>query len=148
VLGKEKAQSTELDPATPNPVICILPEQKEVVDLGGTMRLGAHSVKLQKGCMVAKLYGTVNISERHRHRYEVNPDYIDELEKAGMKFVGKAKDMRRMEVLEIKNHPYFVGSQFHPEFKSRPGNPSRLHLGLVRAAIEYNKGRKRKKGKK
>jgi len=148
VLGKEKANSTELDPATPHPVICILPEQKDVVDLGGTMRLGAHSVKLVKDCMTTKLYGTTSISERHRHRFEVNPDYISEIEKAGMRFVGKAKDMRRMEVLELKGHPYFVGSQFHPEFKSRPGNPSRLHLGLVRAAIDYNKGKKRKKSRK
>jgi CTP synthase len=84
------------------------------------------------------MYGRAIISERHRHRYEVNPDFIEQIEKAGLRFTGSSKDGIRMEVAELEKHPYFLATQFHPEFKSRPGNPSKVHFGLVKAAVEYN----------
>jgi CTP synthase len=136
VLKLEKAHSLELDPKTPHPVISLLPEQEGVVDMGGTMRLGTYKTFLAKDCTVAKLYNSTEIHERHRHRFEVNPDYIEQIEKAGMIFVGKDAVNIRMEVFELKGHPFFVGSQFHPEFKSRPDKPSPLHTGLVKAALK------------
>lgn len=140
VLKWEDANSYEFDPKTKHPVIDILPEQKGVTDMGATMRLGAHDIKLAPNCLARELYGgKATISERHRHRYEVNPEFIDEIEKSGLKFTGRSKDGVRMEVAELTGHPYFMAVQFHPEFKSRPENPSRVHLGLVRAAAEYNK---------
>ncbi|KAG5405686.1 hypothetical protein IGI04_011805 [Brassica rapa subsp. trilocularis] len=103
---------------------------------GGTMRLGSRRTHFQvHDCMSAKLYGNAKfVDERHRHRYEVNPDMISEIEKAGLSFVGKDETGRRMEIVELQSHPYFVGVQFHPEFKSRPGKPSALFLGLIAAA--------------
>ena len=133
-LGLKDANSSEFNPKTNAPVIDLLPEQKDIKDMGATMRLGAHKITLVDGCMTAKMYDSDEISERHRHRYEVNPKYIEEFEKHGMKFVGRSDGGRRMEVLEIPDHPYFVASQFHPELKSRPFRPSPIHLGLVRAA--------------
>ncbi len=138
VLGWKGANSSEFNPRTKYPVIDILPEQEGVTDMGGTMRLGAHDVNLAKGCKTSALYGgKLKISERHRHRYEVNPNYIDKIEARGMKFTGRSKDGVRMEVAELEGHPFFVATQFHPEFKSRPENPSRTHLGLVMAAKAY-----------
>uniref|UniRef100_M4CB85 CTP synthase (glutamine hydrolyzing) n=1 Tax=Brassica campestris TaxID=3711 RepID=M4CB85_BRACM len=104
--------------------------------MGGTMRLGSRRTHFQvPDCMSAKLYGNAKfVDERHRHRYEVNPDMISEIEKAGLSFVGKDETGRRMEIVELQSHPYFVGVQFHPEFKSRPGKPSALFLGLIAAA--------------
>jgi CTP synthase len=134
VLGHKDANSSEFNPKTANPVIDLLPEQRDVKDMGATMRLGAHVVGLIDDCKTTKLYGSTEISERHRHRYEVNPEYIEEFEKHGMKFVGRSDGGRRMEVLELQDHPYFVASQFHPELKSRPLRPSPIHLGLVKAA--------------
>ncbi len=144
VLGLEEANSAEFNPRTPHPVIDLLPEQQATTDKGGTMRLGAHQVLLDKNCKVAKLYRSAEIYERHRHRYEVNPDYIERIEAAGMKYVGRAPDKIRMEVFELEGHPYFVGCQFHPELKSRPNRPAPLFVGLVSAAIEYKKGKERK----
>jgi len=150
VMGLEGANSSEFNPRTAHPVIDLLPEQGTVKELGGTMRLGAHLVLLDKDSKTAKLYGSTEVYERHRHRYEVNPDYFERFEDAGLRYVGRAPDGIRMEVFELQNHPYFVGCQFHPELKSRPTRPAPLFVGLVKGAIEYKKGkaraaRKRKK---
>ncbi|WP_255195400.1 glutamine hydrolyzing CTP synthase [Halorarius litoreus] len=135
VCGLEGANSTELDEDAPHPVIDILPEQYEVEDMGGTMRLGAHETQIQDGTLAADLYGGDSCTERHRHRYEVNPEYIDQLEEAGMVFSGRAGN--RMEILELDTdeHPYFVGTQFHPEFRSRPGRASPPFVGLLDAVL-------------
>lgn len=140
VLGLADANSTEFDPDTTNPIICIMHEQEGIEDMGGTMRLGAQPVAVKEGSKPYALYGSAKISERHRHRYEVNPQYISKLEDAGWKFVGRSDDGNRMEIGELEDHPYFVASQFHPEFKSRPLKPSPLHKGLVEAAIAYHRG--------
>ncbi len=134
ILGLKDANSSEFNQNTGAPVIDLLPEQKDVKDMGATMRLGAHEIILTGDCMTAKMYGSTEISERHRHRYEVNPKYIGKLEEYGLKFPGRSDNGRRMEVLELQSHPYFVASQFHPELKSRPFRPSPIHLGLVKAA--------------
>ncbi|MDH7509176.1 MAG: CTP synthase (glutamine hydrolyzing) [Methanomassiliicoccales archaeon] len=136
VLGIEKAHSTEFDPETCDPVVDLLPGQRDVKRKGATMRLGAQPVVLQDGSKAYELYGKSLIMERHRHRYEVNPKYIDRLESCGWKFTGKSIDGKRMEVAEFQGHHFFIASQFHPEFKSRPKKPSPLHLGLVKAALK------------
>ena len=141
VLGLEGADSTEFEPGTKHPVIFIMPEQAGVTQMGGTMRLGAQTVLVEKGSKAEALYGADRISERHRHRYEVNPGYINRFEEAGWKFTGRSEDGTKMEIGELEGHPYFVASQFHPEFKSRPMKPSPLHQGLVDAAMAYRKGR-------
>ena len=133
-LGLKGANSSEFDPKTPYPVVDLLPEQHGVKDMGATMRLGAHEILLDEASRTAKLYGSTRIYERHRHRYEINPDYIEKLEAAGLRYVGRSDRGRRMEVFEMKGHPYFVASQFHPELRSRPFRPSPIHLGLVKAA--------------
>ncbi|MEM3851804.1 MAG: CTP synthase (glutamine hydrolyzing) [Methanomassiliicoccales archaeon] len=135
VLAMEDANSTEFNPETQHPVIDLLPEQKGVSVYGGTMRLGAHKVLLEPDSKAAHLYGSTTIYERHRHRYEVNPEVVHAISGHGFKFTGRSDDGRRMEVAELAGHIYYIGSQFHPEFKSRPGKPSPLHLGLVKAAI-------------
>ncbi len=139
VLGYDDANSTEFYPNTKHPVIDLLPEQRGIKDMGGTMRLGAQKVILKEGSRAFSLYGESIIYERHRHRYEVNESYIKEIESKGMKFTGVDETGRKMEVLELDDHPFYMASQFHPEFKSRPLKPSRLHLGLVKAAYEYKK---------
>jgi CTP synthase len=128
------ANSSEFDPKTPHPVVDLLPEQRSVKRMGATMRLGAHEILLDPQSKTAKLYGTSTIYERHRHRYEINPEYIEKLEAGGLRYVGKSDGGRRMEVLELQGHPYFVASQFHPELRSRPLRASPIHLGLVRAS--------------
>lgn len=140
VLGLEGANSTEFDARAAHPVIDILPEQAGVEEKGATMRLGAHRVLLTAGSATARLYGSDEVFERHRHRYEVNPKYIPGIEEAGLKFTGRSEDGRRMEVYELAGHPFMVGCQFHPELKSRPSHPAPLYLGLVRAAIEHRFG--------
>jgi CTP synthase len=134
VAGLKGANSAEFDPKTPHPVVDLLPEQVGVDEKGATMRLGAHKVLIKEGSVAHRLYGFTEIMERHRHRYEVAPDYLGKLEAAGLVYSGRSEDGRRMEVLELPDHPYFVASQFHPEFKSRPLRPGVLHKGLVRAA--------------
>ena len=121
VCGLDGANSTEMDPETPFPVIDLLPEQKEVEDLGGTMRLGAQAVELAEGTRTREVYGgeTV-IAERHRHRYEVNNAYRQQLVDAGLVISGTFQEGRLVEIVELPDHPWFVASQFHPEFKSRP----------------------------
>jgi len=128
--------STEIDPETEHPVITILPEQEGVEEMGGTMRLGAYKIKIKEGTLAHKLYGKTEISERHRHRYEVNPEYIDEIEKKGLVFSGRSADKIRMEIAELPGHKFFIASQFHPEFKSRPLRPAPLFYGFVEASLE------------
>jgi CTP synthase len=141
ILGMKGAHTTELDPSTAYPVVDLLPEQHGVKDMGGSMRLGSQKVLVKEGSKAAALYGSSEIAERHRHRYEVNPDFIERLEGAGWEFTGRSEDGVKMEIGELKGHPYFVACQFHPEFKSRPKKPSPLHVGLIRAAIEYKQAR-------
>ena len=138
VLGLKGANSSELDSDGKHSVVDILPEQEGVKDMGATMRLGDHEVKVEPG-IAKELYGSNVIFERHRHRYEINPNYIEQIESKGMKYTGRDSSGRRMEILELEGHPYFVASQFHPEFKSRPDAPSPLHLGLVKAALAHKK---------
>ncbi|XP_042514226.1 CTP synthase-like [Macadamia integrifolia] len=135
VLGLQDANSTEFDSETSHPCVVFMPEGSKT-HMGGTMRLGSRRTYFQvTDCKSAKLYGNVSfIDERHRHRYEVNPYMVEQLENAGLSFVGKDKTGQRMEIVELPDHPYFVGVQFHPEFKSRPGRPSALFLGLLAAA--------------
>ena len=133
VLGFTGAHSAELDEDTPHPVIDLLPEQEGVDDMGGTMRLGAHVTDIEAGTLAHELYGDT-CEERHRHRYEVNPEYIGPLEDAGLVFSGTSG--RRMELLELPTHPYFVGTQFHPEFRSRPTRASPPFVGLLDAVLE------------
>ncbi len=134
LAGLEDANSTEIDPETPHPVIDLLEEQRYINRLGGTMRLGAYPIKLMRGTLVYNLYGKEIIYERHRHRYEVNPRYPDKLVSAGMEVSGYSLEGGRVEFIELRGHPFFVGTQPHPEFKSRPMEPSPVFLGLLRAA--------------
>jgi len=136
VLNLKDAHSSEIHPETPHPVIDLLPNQHDIDELGGTMRLGELETHIDKNSLAHSLYGENHCLERHRHRYEVNPDYIDSLEGAGLKFTGKSGP--RMEILEIPEHPYFFGTQFHPEFTSRPTHPSPPFLGLVKAAFSHS----------
>ncbi|PHT90859.1 CTP synthase 1 [Capsicum annuum] len=135
ILGLQHANSTEFDPNTQNPCVIFMPEGSKT-HMGGTMRLGSRRTYFQvKDSKSAKLYGNRSfVDERHRHRYEVNPDMVQQFEDAGLSFTGKDKSGRRMEIVELPNHPYFIGVQFHPEFKSRPGKPSAVFLGLIAAA--------------
>ena len=135
VLGYADANSIELDAETSHPVIALMPEQDGVVNLGGTLRLGAYPCKLKEGSLAESLYRSGEISERHRHRYEVNNEYRDSLEKAGMELSGLSPDDRIVEMVELKDHPYFIGTQGHPELKSRPNRAHPLFRGLVHAAV-------------
>jgi CTP synthase len=134
VAGMDGANSTEMDPETPYPVIDLLPEQKEVSDMGGTMRLGADPVKLHGETRVREIYGEAVVYERHRHRWEVNNLLRRRLEAAGLIYSGTSPDERLVEVIEIPDHPFYVASQYHPEFKSRPERPAPLFREFVRAA--------------
>jgi CTP synthase len=135
VVGMDGANSTEFDPETPFPVIDLLPEQKEVADMGGTMRLGADPIKLHEGTKAREIYGDAVIYERHRHRYEVNNFLRRRIEAAGLVVSGTSPDERLVEVIELPEHPFFVASQYHPEFKSRPDRPAPLFREFVRAAL-------------
>jgi CTP synthase len=138
ILGLEGAHSAELDEDTPHPVIDLLPEQKELDDMGGTMRLGSYDTEIESGTLARELYEESTCTERHRHRYEVNPEYIDDLEDAGLVFSGTAG--KRMEILELPDHPYFVGTQFHPEFRSRPTRASPPFVGFLDAVCSLQEG--------
>ncbi len=140
-LGLVAANSTEIDPATPHPVVSLMPEQLTVESKGGSMRLGAHEVRIQPDTLAERLYGRRRVWERHRHRYEVNPEYIEKLQEGGLVFSGKSLDGRRMEILETPSHPFFVATQFHGEFRSRPTNPSPPYLGFVRASLDKKHGK-------
>ncbi len=143
VCGLEQANSTEVNPDTPNPVIDLMPEQKGVKHKGATMRLGAHKIVVKKGTLAHKLYGAEEIYERHRHRWEVNPDYLDILKKHGLVFSGKSPDGRRMEILELPDKFFFFASQFHGEFKSRPGNPDPEYYGFIKACLDKKLGKQK-----
>jgi CTP synthase len=136
VAGLDGANSTEMDPETPYPVIDLLPEQKEIEDLGGTMRLGAQAVELADGTRAREIYGEAVVHERHRHRYEVNNQYRDQLVEHGLVVSGTFQQGRLVEIVELPDHPWFVASQFHPEFKSRPTRPAPLFREFVEAALE------------
>lgn len=146
VLGLEGANSTEFDKTAPYPVIDMMEMQKKISGLGGTMRLGAYPCRLKKGSKVLEIYKTENISERHRHRYEFNNAYLDQYQKAGMIPVGINEKDNLVEIVELKGHPWFMGVQFHPEFKSTVANPHPVFTAFVKAAIDYNL--KLHKGKK
>ena len=138
VLGLSDANSAEFDPQSKNCVVDLMPEQKDVQQLGGTMRLGKYPCKLMPGSKAAELYGNVPlIYERHRHRFEVNNDYRQRFEEAGVVFSGRLPDDRIVEMMELPSHMWFMGSQFHPEFRSRPNRPHPLFKGLVAAAKEF-----------
>jgi CTP synthase len=141
VVGLDGANSTEMDPETPYPVIDLLPEQKEVEDLGGTMRLGAQAVELADGTRTRETYDEPVVHERHRHRYEVNNHFRPALEEAGLVISGTYQEGRLVEIIEIPDHPWFVASQFHPEFKSRPTRPAPLFRDFVGAALERSRAR-------
>jgi CTP synthase len=143
VAGMEGANSTEFDIETPYPVIDLLPEQKEVADLGGTMRLGADPIKLHPGTRALEMYGEAVVYERHRHRYEVNNLLRKRLQSAGLRVSGTSPDERLVEVIELDDHPFFVASQFHPEFKSRPERPAPLFREFVAAALASSRGGER-----
>jgi CTP synthase len=141
VVGLEGANSTEMDPETPFPVIDLLPEQKEVEDLGGTMRLGAQAVEIAEGTRTHETYGEPVIHERHRHRYEVNNHYRPQIVDAGLVVSGTFQEGRLVEIVELPDHPWFVASQFHPEFKSRPTRPAPLFREFVGAAHDRARAR-------
>jgi CTP synthase len=134
VCGMPGANSTELCPDTPFPVVDLLPEQKEIADLGGTMRLGASAIRLHPGTRAERIYGEAVCYERHRHRYEVNNHLRSKLVAGGLVISGTSPDERLVEMIELANHPFFVACQAHPEFKSRPERPAPLFAAFVNAA--------------
>jgi len=138
VLGLE-ASSTELNPKTKHPVIDMMEEQKKITNKGGTMRLGAYDCKLKKGSKAHQAYGETQIKERHRHRYEFNNKYLEQIEQAGLKAVGVNPDSNLVEVVELKEHPWFIGVQYHPELKSTVINPHPLFVKFVEASLNYKK---------
>lgn len=141
VAGLAGANSIELDPETKYPVIALMPDQSNVTDIGGTLRLGSYPCVLTEGSLACRIYKTSNISERHRHRYEVNNEFRDVFEKNGVIFSGKSPDDRIVEMMEIKDHPYFIATQGHPEFKSRPNKAHPLFKGLIDSAVDYSKNK-------
>jgi CTP synthase len=144
LAGMPDANSAEFEPDTPHPVVATMADQRDVVagerDMGGTMRLGAYPARLVPGTIVEAAYGTESASERHRHRYEVNNDYRGRLEEAGLVFSGESPDGRLVEFIELprETHPFYVGTQAHPEFKSRPTRPHPLFREFVAAALDYS----------
>ncbi len=142
VLKLDKAASTELNPYTPNPVIDLMADQKAITAKGGTMRLGSYTCDLRPGSLVEKVYGKQQIQERHRHRYEFNNKYLEQFEAAGMLATGLNPEGKLVEVVEIPAHPFFIGAQFHPEYKSSVLNPHPLFVGFVKATLEYSKSDK------
>ena len=141
VCGLDRANSTEINADTPHPVVCLMEEQKDVVDMGATMRLGAWDCRLGAGTRVRELYGKEQISERHRHRYEFNNEYRQQLQDGGLTLAGTTPGGELVEIVEIADHPWFVGVQFHPEFKSQPFNPHPLFAGFIGAARERAAGK-------
>jgi CTP synthase len=138
VLGFADAHSEELDPSTTHPVIHLMPDQEGVENIGGTLRLGSYPCVLDKNSKAYEVYGEEHITERHRHRYEVNNDYRKLLISNGMNLCGISPDGRIVEMCELKDHPWFIATQAHPELKSRPNRPHPLFKGFVKAAVEHN----------
>ena len=141
VLGLERAHSSEFDPSSPHPVIDLMESQRDVSDKGGTMRLGAYVAQLRPGSQVAEIYGTDVVSERHRHRYEFNPRYRARFEDTNFGCTGESPDGRLVEFIELEGHPFWVATQAHPEFKSRPDRPAPLFRAFIGAALERAGGR-------
>lgn len=141
VLGLEHAHSTEFENTTPDPIIDLLPDQRSIEDLGGTMRLGVYPCKLTDGTIARKSYGKTLVDERHRHRFEFNNTYREAFVANGMRFSGLSPDDRLVEIVEAENHPFMVGSQFHPEFGSRPNRPHPLFDAFIRASISFRKSK-------
>ena len=141
VVGSKDANSTEFDMFTEHPVIDFMPDQRELEDKGGTMRLGLYPARLTPGSKAHQVYGQEVVYERHRHRFEVNNRYRQTLEAAGMVLSGQSPDGRLVEIVELADHPWFVASQFHPEFKSRPERPHPLFDGFVESAVAVRDGR-------
>lgn len=139
VCGLKGANSLEFDPDTEFPVVHLMPDQEQIENKGGTMRLGVYPCDLIEGTKAAQVYNAKNIGERHRHRYEINNDYRDVLESKGLIISGLSPDRRLVEIVELNDHPWFVSCQFHPEFKSRPNRPHPLFVGLIDKAIEYRR---------
>ena len=139
VLGLKGANSTEIDPKTPHPVIDLLPEQRQVTDIGGTMRLGGHDIYLKRPSRAFTIYGKGKIRERHRHRWEVNQKYLKRFEEKGLHYSGFSDDGRRAEVLELDDHPFYFGTQFHPEYVSRPERPDPIYVAFVSACMKRAK---------
>ncbi|GMK47705.1 MULTISPECIES: CTP synthase [Paenibacillus] len=138
VAGLSGANSAEINPSTPYPVIDLLPDQKDIEDMGGTMRLGLYPCKLKPGSLAATEYNDELVYERHRHRYEFNNEYRERIESAGLRISGTSPDGRLVEMVELPEHPWFLAVQFHPEFTSRPNRPQPLFRGFVRAALKYS----------
>jgi CTP synthase len=143
LLGLTGANSIEFDERTPHPVISLMESQVTVQDKGGTMRLGAYRCVLKSNSLAFRLYGKDEVSERHRHRYEVNNAYRARLAEAGLSFSGHNPELNLVEMIELPDHPFFVGCQFHPEFKSKPFAPHPLFSGFIRAALEHRDGARR-----
>lgn len=139
VLGLEGAASTEMDADTPYPIIDMMEDQKQIKQMGGTMRLGAYTCELKKGSKAYSIYGKSKISERHRHRYEFNNKYLSAFEEAGMMATGINPDTGLVEIIELQSHPWFVAAQYHPELKSTVLNPHPLFVKFVKAANNYAK---------
>ena len=139
VIGYNDAHSVELNPDTRHPVIHLMPDQEGINDIGGTLRLGSYPCVLDENSLAYRLYGTKEITERHRHRYEVNNDYRNVLTENGMVLSGISPDGRIVEMIELKDHPWFVATQAHPELKSRPNRPHPLFKGFIEAALNYSK---------
>ncbi|MCK4424575.1 CTP synthetase, partial [Candidatus Bathyarchaeota archaeon] len=141
VCGLKEANSTEINPNSPYPVIDLMPEQRGIKYKGATMRLGAHRIIIKPSTIAYTLYKSEEIHERHRHRFEVNLDYLEKLEKSGLSFSGRSPDGRRMEILELPDQFFFFASQFHGEFKSRPGKPDPEYYGFVKACLDKKLGK-------
>jgi CTP synthase len=140
VLGWQDAHTTEVEPETGHPVISLLSEQQGVTDLGGTMRLGNYPCRIRPGTLAARVYDATQVTERHRHRWEFNNAFKADLEAAGLIPSGTLPDGSLVEICELRDHPYMIGSQFHPELRSRPTSPHPLFRGFVAAAIDQRRG--------
>jgi CTP synthase len=137
VFESDAPNSTEFNPTTLYPVIDLMPDQRDIADLGGTMRLGSYPCRLVPGTIAAAAYGVEVVTERHRHRFELNNEYRQVLQQAGLVLCGLSPDGRLVEIAEIKDHPFMLGSQFHPEFKSRPTRPHPLFTAFIKAARDH-----------
>jgi len=138
VLGLKDANSTEMDPKTSNPVIDIMEDQKNITDMGGTMRLGAWDCHIEKESIAYDVYQSQDIKERHRHRYEFNSDYKEKIEAAGLKTTGYNPETKLVEIVENPSHPWFVAVQYHPEYKSTVANPHPLFVAFVKASLKHH----------
>jgi len=141
VVGLDDVASTEMNPDTSNPVIDLMPDQVDVSKKGGTMRLGAYPCEIQEGTLAIEIYKTPHITERHRHRYEFNNDYLNQMQQYGLRATGINPDNNLVEIVERPDHPFFIGVQYHPELKSRVELPHPIFVAFVRAAIQYKKAK-------